>query len=162
MSESHQARMLALAVSAPVLVATLAVLVFSALELAGHTPSSIGPARNIAEATALGMASEALRMLGAGEDPNRVLPVRREVISSTITQVTALEGAVWSRRGQMIELLDRHGAIVDEHTRRHLTCLAADLPVQEIVDYLSPGRAPDCAHGEAIEIVLERSRKANP
>lgn len=162
MTEPHLSKILARAVAGPVVLATLAVITFTALELLGRTPSSIGPVRNIAEAAASGTASEVLRLLGSGEDPNRVWPVRRDIISSTATRVTALEAAMWSRRAQMVELLDRQGAIVDEQTRHHVTCLASDLLAQEIVEYLSPDRAPDCVHGRATDIVLERSRALEP
>jgi hypothetical protein len=151
---------LAFAVAAPVVLTTLGILVFSALELRGRTPLSYGPMRNIAEAAALGHASEVLRLLAAGQDPNRVWTVRRDMISSTITEVTALEAAVWSRREQMIELLDREGAIVGQDARRHLACLAADLPnpVEEIVEYLSPEHTEgNCVPGEALARVVERS-----
>jgi hypothetical protein len=130
------------------------------LELRGETPFSYGPVRNIAEAAAMGHASEVLRFLGDGQDPNKVWPVRRDIISSTITRVTALEAAIWSRRVQLIELLDRQGAIDDE-SRRHLTCLANDLesPVEEIVRYLAPQGPLNCPPGQAIAAVLERSRQ---
>ena len=162
MTEAHVSRILALAVAGPVVLATLAVIAFSGSEILGRTPSSIGPVRNIAEAAAAGQASEVLRRLGFGEDPNRVGPVRRDIISSTITRTTALEAAIWSRRRQMVELLDRAGAIVDEQTRQHLVCLASDLGVREIIEYLSPGRAPDCVHGRALDIVFKRSRELDP
>jgi len=162
MTEAHTSRVLALAVAGPVVIATLMVSVFSGLEILGRTPSAIGPVHNIAEAAAMGAASEVLRLLEVGEDPNRVWPVRRDIISSTITRVTGLEAAVWSHHREMVEILDRRRTIVDEQTRQHLVCLASDVGVPEIVDYLSPGRDPDCGHGQAIDIVLERSRHSLP
>ena len=159
MTEAPLPKILALAVAGPVVLATLAVITFSAQELRGEAPFSYGPVRNIAEAAAMGHASEVLRLLGAGEDPNQVWPVRRDIISSTITKVTALEAALWSRHVQLVELLDRQGAIVNDESRRYLTCLANDLPVEEIVKYLSPKGPPDCVQGQAIAVVLERSRE---
>jgi len=154
-----KAYILAAAVAVPLLVTTAGILVFSAMELTGGVPLSYGPVRNVAEAAALGHASEVLRLLDAGEDPRRVWPVRRDIISSTITQVTALEAAVWSRRVQLVELMDRQGAIDDE-SRRHMACLASELPspVEEIVDYLSPDGPPVCAPGQALNQVVERSK----
>jgi len=149
-----------LAITAPSLLATVAVLTFLALDLAGRTPLSHGPVRNIAEAAFLAQGSEVLRLFRAREDPMRAWPVRPEITSSAVMRVTALEAAVWSRRAQVIELFDRQAAIVDDETRRHLLCLAHDLRVQEVIDYLSQRATADCTPGEALEIVLARSREA--
>jgi len=143
----------------PAVVATLMIVTFSSLELLGHTAFAVGPFRNVAEAAGMGAASEVLRLLGNGEDPTRVLPIRGEIISSSVRQATALEAAIWSRRRELVELLDRRGAIVDAPTRQHLACLAADLDALDIVEFLSPGRAPGCEHGRALDLVLERTRK---
>jgi hypothetical protein len=149
----------AIALAGPAVVATLMIVTFSSLELLGHTPSAVGPFRNIAEAAGMGAASEVLRLLGNGEDPNRLLPIRGEIISSSVRQATALEAAIWSRRRELLELLDRRGAIVDAPTRQHLACLAGDLDARDIVEFLSPGRALACEHGRALDLVLERTRR---
>ena len=158
MSESSRRSMLGLLAALPGLLATVAVLVFSGLELAGRTPSSAGTPRNIAEATAAGAPSEVLRFLRAGDDPSRIWPIRPDFISSTMTSVTAFEAAVISRRAPMLELLAREGALVDTQASQHLACLAVDLSARDMLDALSSGRTPDCRYGAAIEIVLERSR----
>src|SRR5574342_1242879 len=80
MTDSPSTRMLAIGVAAPVVLATIAVLAFTGFEVAGHTPSAIGPPRNIAEAAGMSEPSEVLRLLDFGEDPNRVMPVRGEII----------------------------------------------------------------------------------
>jgi hypothetical protein len=151
--------MLAIGVAAPAVLATVAVLAFTALEISGRTPSALGPPRNIAEAVGMGAPSEVLRLLDYGEDPNRVLPVRGEIISSAFTKVTALEAAVWSHHREMMELLDRRGAIVDSATRRHLICLTRDVGDDDILAYLSKDETPDCVHGAAIAAVGKRSEK---
>jgi hypothetical protein len=152
----------AAAMAGPAVVATLMIVAFSGLELFGHTPFAVGPFRNVAEAAGMGAASEVLRLLGNGEDPNRVLPIRGEIISSTVRQASALEAAIWSRRRELVELLDRRGAIVDAPTRQHLACLAVDLEARDIVEFLSPGRSPACEHGHALDVVLERTRRLEP
>ena len=149
--------MLVIGVTAPIVLATIAVLTFAGLEMAGRTPSALGPPRNIAEAAAMGAASEVLRLFEAGEDPNRVLPVRPEIISSTITRVTGLEAAIWSHHWEMVDMLDRRGAIRDRATRQHLLCLTSDLRDSDILNYLSPGRTPDCVQGAALDRVRARS-----
>ncbi|HEY7185526.1 MAG TPA: hypothetical protein VH436_03205 [Vicinamibacterales bacterium] len=156
---SSSGMMLAIGVAAPAVLATMAVLAFTALEIAGRTPSALGPPRNIAEAAGMGAASEVLRLLDYGEDPNRVLPVRREIISSAITKVTALEAAIWSHHREMIELLDRRGAIVDSATRRYLICLTRDIGDDDILAYLSKGESSvDCVHSAALAAVEKRSK----
>ncbi len=159
MNRSLRFPVLALGAALPAILGTLAVLLFSGLELLGRSPLSAGPVRNIAEAAASGAAPDVLRLLAAGQDPGHVWPVRPELIASTMTQVTAFEAAVVSRRAAMLELLNREGARVDAPSHHHLLCLAADLSAKEILDYLSPARPPDCEYGAAIERVLDRARK---
>lgn len=144
------------AVAAPVCLATLAVIVFVLFELSGRTLSSDGPTRNLAEAAALGSISEVVRFLQAGEDPNRLVEVRPYAISSAIRRVTGLEAAVWHRSAELMRLLDRTGAIGDGETRRRLTCLASDLRVDEIVEYLAPQGAPWCVPRQMIEEIEAR------
>ena len=149
--------LLALAATLPLAVVTAGVLVFAALDAGGRTPSSDGSLRNVAEAAAMGQASEVIRMLREGQDPNRIYELRREIISSTVTRATALEAAIWSRRAQQVELLDRAGGIRDRESRHYLACLAADVQVDEVVEYLSPDGPPECAAGEALKQVLART-----
>jgi hypothetical protein len=158
-TESRSLTMLALGLAAPIVLATAAVLAFSGLEIVGRTPSAIGPPRNIAEAAGMRAASEVLRLLDYGEDPNRVMPVRADIISSEITSVTGLEAAIWSHHREMVELLDRRGTIVDPETRRHLICLTVDVGDEAILAYLTKGAEPDCVRGAALELVRERSKK---
>ena len=68
--------MLGLAAAAPIVLVTVGVLVFAGLDAAGRTPWSSGPLRNIAEAAGRGEASEVIRMLREGQDPNAVWTVR--------------------------------------------------------------------------------------
>jgi hypothetical protein len=158
MSTSTRRRsLLGAAACAPAAAVTVGMLLFAARELTGDTPFSPGRMRNVAEAAGTGEASEILRMLRQGQDPRQVWPVRPEIISSTITRVSALEAAVWSRRAQVMVLLDRQGAITDEAQRRDLACLAADISAQEVVDYLSPSAPPECEKGKAMARVLART-----
>jgi hypothetical protein len=160
MNEPRRRLLLGLITAFPGVAATIAVAAFSGLELLGRTPSSPGPVRNISEAVASGRAPDVMRLLTAGQDPNRVWPVRRDVISSAMTQVTAFEAAIVTGRTPMLDLLHRQGASTDAQTLEHLQCLASDLSAQEIVESLSSDRKPDCVYGAAIERVLERARRS--
>ena len=139
---------LLLTIAAPAVCATLLVLLFMGMEMAGYTPSSVQP-DNIAEAARIGNAAEILRRLQAGEDPTRRQTIRPDLSGGAETHMTALEAAVFSRRVQNVQLLDARGAIVDAATRHFLACLAVDLEVEDIVEYLSPGDAPRCDPGAA-------------
>ena len=151
---------LGLLLAVPPIAVTLAVLVFAASERAGYMPLSDGPPRNLAEAAGMADGAAVLRMMASGDDPNRIMPIRPEVISSTVRHVTALEAAVWSRRSQLVRLFDDRGAIVDDKMRRELTCLAKDIGTDEVAAYLMASGDPGCASGQTLERVLSRSRPA--
>lgn len=146
-----------LALLCPMSIAVAIVLAFAAAEMAGHTPLSYEPPRNLAEAAGLGIASEALRYLREGSDPNQVVSVRPDIISFEITRVTALEAAIWSRRVQLVRMLDREGALADAAVRRHVACLAVHLAVEEIVAYLAPAGLSDCDPDATIRVITARS-----
>jgi hypothetical protein len=141
----------------PPALATVGVLWFSGSELAGRTPFSFGPPVNIAEAAGLGSGAEVLRLLRAGEDPSLVLPIRREIISSTVTKASAVEAAVWSRKVQLVELLVREGALTDPQQRHHVLCLSRDVGVGEIVEYLGKTDSAPCEDGSTQAAVQARS-----
>jgi hypothetical protein len=143
----------------PVAAVTMAIAVFSLMELAGRTPWSLGPPLNVAEAAALGNGSEILRFLRSGQDPLAVWPVRPDVISSTVRRVTGLEAAVWSRKAQIVELFDRQGRIPAGEPWRRVYCLASDLPVDEILEYLRKKGTAECVAGETVESVLARTKQ---
>lgn len=146
-----------LALAAPVLAGTLALGVLAVgerVEPGGGT--GLAP-ENLAEAAGMGNAAEVVRRLRLGENPGRVYVTREFVISPQITRVTTVEAALWSRRLEMIQLLDAEGAIVDGRTRRELACLAADLDLPEIADYLGGGSMPACVPMTAMERLVART-----
>jgi hypothetical protein len=148
----------ALAAAGPILAATLLVAVFVVSELAGHTPFAYAAPRNAAEAAGMGMAPEVVRFLREGGDPLAVVSVRPDVISSSVTRVTAGEAAVWSRRARLVLLVQSLGGVPDSSTRAHLACLAADIGAGEVVAQLSPAGAPPCRAGETVHAIEARSR----
>jgi len=140
----------------PFVAATVVLAVVTVGERAGGTPFSDGGPRNGAEAAALGDAAAVVRSLQRGDDPERVRPVRPEVISSSVLQVSMIEAAVWSRRIEMVQLIDRVHGESAPRSRHELGCLAADLQQPDVAEYLEPDGA-DCAPGEAVTRVLARS-----
>src|SRR5690349_5075811 len=91
---------------APVVVASCAIVRFIAAETAGLDPLSYGYPRNIAEAAGLGSGADALHLASEGDSPLRIHPVRPEIISPAVRFASGFEAAVWSRRVQLVQLLD--------------------------------------------------------
>ena len=150
---------LAMALLAPLGIATIGIVGVAAGERAGATPFAGLVPRNSAEAAGLGSAGDLLRFLRRGEDPHGVHAVRPEVISSAILRATTLEAAMWSRQLEMIQALDRAGAI-EADERLALACLAADLGVEDVVEYLAPQGVGDCEPGRALDRVVARTGSA--
>ena len=151
---------LAVALLAPLCIATVGIVWVAAGERVGAAPFAGLAPRNSAEAAALGSAGDLLRFLRHGDDPHDVYAVRPDVISSAILRTTTLEAAMWSRQLEMIQLLDREGAIDTGHERRALACLAADLRIEDVVEYLAPEGVGDCEPGRTLEGVVARTRGA--
>jgi hypothetical protein len=63
---------------------------------------------------------------------------------------------MWSGHAEMVRALDREGAIVDPDQRRELACLALDLDMPEVADYLAPERT--CVKGAAVARIVARSK----
>jgi hypothetical protein len=106
----------------------------------------------------MGLSSEVLRYLRAGEDPHAILHVRPHIISSEITRVTTVEAAVWSRRIRLMRLLEREGALDDPELRANLSCLAADIQAGEIQQFIAASSTPArCEPGARARSIAARS-----
>jgi hypothetical protein len=149
-------RTIAVALALPPSLALAGMLAIALAERAGAVLFGEALPRNLAEATAMGRGDDVVRRLRLGEDVRRVYPVRPDVTHSPLTRATATEAAIWSRQRLMIELLDRAGAI-EEGDRQDLGCLAADLDLEEIVEYLAPAGTASCVPERARERVLARA-----
>ena len=132
-----------------------------AAERIGAAPYAGIVAQNSAEAAALGRAGEVLRFLHDGEDPHRVSVVRPEILSSVIRRATTLEAALWSRQLELIQLLDREGALADPHDRASLACLAMDLELDDVAEYLTGRDVSSCEPGRALDRVIARTRASD-
>jgi hypothetical protein len=146
-----------LALLIPLAAAILWIAWVVAAERAGATAFSGLVPHNSAEAAGLGRAGELLRFLRHGEDPHRVHPVRPEILSSAILRATTLEAAMWSRQLELIQLLDREGTMTDPAERAALACLAADLQLDDVAEYLGARSNGGCEPGQALERVVART-----
>ncbi len=143
----------------PLCAAMAGIGLITAGERAGAAPFAGLAPQNSAEAAGLASAGDLLRFLRNGEDLRRVYVVRPEIISSAVRRATTLEAAMWSRQVELVQLLDRWSAF-DRNERAALACLAADLRIDDIVEYLAPDGTAHCEPGEALERVLARSRSS--
>ena len=146
-----------LAIAAAPVAALLLLAAFAVSETLGHTLFAGDRAANIAEAAALGRGAEVLRLLHEGGDPAVVMAVHPDIISSSITRVTALEAAVWSRRVQMIRMLDRR-QLIPGAARARLACLARDIRAADIAEYLGNSDPGGCQAGATVRAIEGRAQ----
>lgn len=147
------------AISLPFVLATAFVLALVVGERTGARPFAAPPFRNSAEAAAAGDAAAMLRMMRLGDNPTWLHHVRPDLISSQIVTVTTPEAALWSRQMNLIRVLDREGALGGDRQRHELACLARDLQLAAVADYLAPGVA--CVPDQAMQRVVQRSAGPN-
>ena len=150
-------RLLAAALVTPPVLAIFCAVAIVIAERSGTTVFGSAPPANLAEAAAMGRADDIVRRIELGEDRHGVYELRPEVISSAVVRAMPVEAAMWSRQLLMVQLLDGEGAIRDSSERQAFACLAADLDLRDIVEYLSPAVPPQCTPDEARDRVLARS-----
>lgn len=143
----------------PLCVATAGLVLVTAGERVGAAPFAGLAPQNSAEAAGLASAGDVLRFLRMGEDSRHLYVVRPEIISSAVHLVTTLEAAMWSRQLELVQLLDRQAAF-DRGERAALACLAVDLKIDDVVEYLAPDGTGHCEPGQALERVFARSRSS--
>lgn len=157
MSDSGLPRGLVFATLVPMGIGVILLIAFVVAEIGGSTVFIYGPAQNLAEAAAIADAGAVLRRLRAGEDPAAMVNVRPEVISSSVTRVSALEASIWGREIELVKLLDREGAI-DATQRRYLACLSHGLRADAITEYLAPNGTDGCNGDEVLTRIQARSQ----
>lgn len=159
MSDRHRVPApIVLVTAGPVCAALIVLVAFVAGEWAGYSPLRYTPPRNMAEAAALASASEVLRHLRAGGDPNAIVHVNPGAISSSVTEVSAVEAAVWGRTIELIRLLDREGAIPTPERREYLACISEALQARDILEYLAPHGTRGCDVDAVMESIQARTR----
>jgi hypothetical protein len=105
----------------------------------GHTPTFWqGGPLTLAEAAALRDQGEVARLIEGGADPNAEYALRPDVLA--VSRATPLEAAVLARRPEIVQLLMGEGAVVDEHSWRHLHCVAVEIGQDDVVDAIDAYR----------------------
>jgi hypothetical protein len=102
-----------------------------------------GGSLTLSEAAALRDQGEVARLIEAGADPDSDYPLRPDVIATR--RATPLEAAVAARRAEIVNLLMREGATMDERSWRRLHCLAVDTGAADVVDAIDAHRPVDAA-----------------
>jgi hypothetical protein len=143
--------------TAPVLATACLVLSVQAAEWGGRDWWSDTRPANAAEAAALGRAADLVRLLGRGDHPEQISPLRAGLIRESPAWLSAIEAAMWSDGAAMIRLLEREGAVLTDARRRQLACLASDLGETETASYLMAPGLLACEPGQALAAVKTRS-----
>ena len=102
---------------------------------AGANPFWPVPDLNVAEAAAVRDHAEVVRLIEAGQDPNRTWRVAPDLIDGSEHALTALEAAVEIRRLELVQLLLRHGARVTPAIRGPLVERARQLGAADIAEF---------------------------
>lgn len=90
----------------------------------------------LSEAAATRDTGEIVRLIWRGDDPNVRWRVRRGLLSAVDEEVLPLEAAIRSRELEVVELLVDYGARVDDALRQQLACLAVQVNVEEIREFI--------------------------
>jgi len=141
----------------PFAAAGLLVAGFAGADVAGRPPFSYQPPANAAEAAGMALGPETLRFLEMGQDATRPMPVRPDIISSSVPFATTAEAAIWGRSLPLLRVVERFGGIPDAATRHRLGCLASDIRAEALVAYLAPD-GQECEPGAAAREVAARAR----
>jgi len=76
-----------------------------------------------------------VRLIQNGAAPNAKGTLRAGLVGDTSVEATPLEVAVLSMRPEMVDLLVREGATVDESSAVTLICLARTVEAESIAEY---------------------------
>jgi ankyrin repeat protein len=110
----------------------------------GYTPTFWqGGPLTLAEAAALRDQGEVARLIEAGADPNAEYALRPDVLA--VSRATPLEAAVLARRAEVVQLLMREGAVVDERSWHHLHCVAVEIGENDVIGAIDAHRPATAA-----------------
>ena len=124
-----------LIVALPALLLAVVHAVILATALLGRHPMWPIPDLNLSEAAAARDPATVVLLIGRGEDPNAVRTVRVGILDESEVQLTPVEAALDARRVEIIDLLLRHGVLLDEAHRVAFTCKAKSRGDADIAAY---------------------------
>jgi hypothetical protein len=105
------------------------------------------------EAAVLRDEAEVLRQIAHGVDPDVKGPIRRGVFADDGFVMTPLEAAIAARHVEVVQLLVRNGARIDDGSLPRLICLAKRNSALDIVAFLAE-RSPASAAADCSAVRL--------
>lgn len=126
----------------PPLLLALSIVVMLAMALVGRHPMWHVLDLNLSEAAAGRDAATVELLIGAGEDPNVMRTIRPGVLDGSAARMTPIEAALDARRLEIIDLLLRHGVLLDEADRVAYACKAKSRGDADIVRYFEARGGP--------------------
>jgi hypothetical protein len=127
----------------PPLGVALTTLTMLVMSVAGQHPMWRLQVTTLSEAAASRDVATAVWLIEQGRDPNHKYPVRRGILDgNTPAAMTPLEAAVDARRLEVIQLLLRHGARLDETQRTAFACKAKSRGDEELIRYFESLAGP--------------------
>ena len=127
---------LAVVLAAPALVWLAAAGAIVIAALIGYRALAAPADLTLSEAAAIRDEAEVLRQIGAGADPNIPSRVRPGLIGDPEYLMTSLEAATVAGHLEVLQLLVRNGATVNESNFPVLYCLAQESDASDIVSFL--------------------------
>jgi ankyrin repeat protein len=136
MAETRDSMLLNIAAAAGPLSAAVLTIAMLALGAIGNHPMWHVPDVNLAEAAAGRDAATVKLLIRQGEDPDAPRTIRAGLLKDEAVTITPLDAAVDAKRLEIVDLLLRNGASLDEPLRVALACRARSRGDEDIVRYL--------------------------
>jgi hypothetical protein len=115
--------------------------------LVGTNPLWPTPELNVAEAAMVRDHAEVVRLIHAGQDPNRAWEIRSDIRNSDQpARMTPLEAAISIRRLELVQLLVREGARIGPAEREALVAFSRKYGAPDVAAYLES--FPPLAHAQ--------------
>ena len=127
---------LEVALAAPALLWLAAVGAIMIIALVGYRVLAAPADLTLSEAAAIRDGAEVLRQMRAGADPDAPGRIRRGIIRDQEYLMTPLEAATAARHLEVLQLLVRNGAAVNESNFPVLFCLAQESDATDIISFL--------------------------
>ena len=127
---------LEVALAAPALLWLAAVGAIMIIALVGYRALAAPADLTLSEAAAIRDGAEVLRQMRVGADPDAPGRIRRGIIRDQEYLMTPLEAATAARHLEVLQLLVRNGAAVNESNFPVLFCLAQESDATDIISFL--------------------------
>jgi hypothetical protein len=136
--------------AAPVAAVAITTAAMLAMAAAGRHPLWHVQMITLSEAAASRDVATVVWLIERGRDPNHRYPVRRGILNGDVpAAMTPIEAAVEARRADVVDLLLRNGARLDEAQRVALACRAKRRGDEDLIRYFEARGAVTCDNLES-------------